>query len=198
MCDCYFQKCEKCALMFYIHLADFELDREEIQVFCEKHIPEENVAIQEILEAGEGAGREWKVGDRVGFRYARLVEGYNLDEFALNIGLVTKMTVIGSPIFELTEEHKERFMREIMEEQQKSDWQRAKEYWDWFPPEVRRNIFPKLYPNIISESHSHSQFGELPEVAQRAITEHISEVWEEQRRRNVLRLKALIERKEVK
>ena len=41
MCDCYAHKCKECELMLPLHLGDFDTERSEIEVFCEKHLPEE-------------------------------------------------------------------------------------------------------------------------------------------------------------
>ena len=68
MCDCYEAKCEKCDTMIPIHIADYNYDREDVKVFCEKHIPKNDVSIFEItkeckhfkdLETG------WKCGIRL-------------------------------------------------------------------------------------------------------------------------------------
>lgn len=40
MCDCYVHKCEHCDWMVPMHLEDFSTERDEIQVFCEDHLPE--------------------------------------------------------------------------------------------------------------------------------------------------------------
>jgi hypothetical protein len=41
MCDCYEHRCDKkgCKVFVPIHLGDYETDRDEIKVFCGKHIP---------------------------------------------------------------------------------------------------------------------------------------------------------------
>lgn len=39
MCDCYGHKCEKCDTTLDIHLGDYDTGREEIEVYCDEHIP---------------------------------------------------------------------------------------------------------------------------------------------------------------
>jgi|PlaIllAssembly_1097288.scaffolds.fasta_scaffold26604_4 hypothetical protein len=52
MCDCYEEKCAKreCDAYLPVHLADFETGRDEIQVFCARHIPARNVRIFKIRD----------------------------------------------------------------------------------------------------------------------------------------------------
>lgn len=40
MCDCYEHKCAECDEVLDMHLEDYSTDRDEIEVFCDKHIPE--------------------------------------------------------------------------------------------------------------------------------------------------------------
>jgi len=40
MCDIYMHKCSKCDIEFDMHLADFDTGRDEVEVFCENHMPE--------------------------------------------------------------------------------------------------------------------------------------------------------------
>ena len=39
MCDIYDHPCKVCGLKINMHLADYNTDSEEIDVFCRKHIP---------------------------------------------------------------------------------------------------------------------------------------------------------------
>jgi len=43
MCDVYFEKCAypECEIRMYLHLANFATGRDEIEVYCYKHIPED-------------------------------------------------------------------------------------------------------------------------------------------------------------
>ena len=40
MCDCYSHQCKECDVYIPMHLSDFLTGRDEIEVFCKKHIPE--------------------------------------------------------------------------------------------------------------------------------------------------------------
>jgi len=39
MCDCYGHECVMCKRVIPIHLGDFLTNRDEIEVFCQRHIP---------------------------------------------------------------------------------------------------------------------------------------------------------------
>jgi hypothetical protein len=39
MCDCYTDRCRDCGAEVEMHLADFATRRDEIEVFCEAHMP---------------------------------------------------------------------------------------------------------------------------------------------------------------
>jgi len=39
MCDCYVHGCKVCGKGIEMHLADFSTARDEIEVYCRKHIP---------------------------------------------------------------------------------------------------------------------------------------------------------------
>ncbi len=43
MCDVYFHQCShpECGVELYLHLSDFDTRRDEIEVFCNAHIPED-------------------------------------------------------------------------------------------------------------------------------------------------------------
>lgn len=45
MCDCYTAKCENCDIEIPMHLGDFNTGRDEIKIFCNKHIPTDNKEI---------------------------------------------------------------------------------------------------------------------------------------------------------
>lgn len=40
MCDCYTDKCKVCGEPVEMHLVDFATDQDEIEVYCEVHLPE--------------------------------------------------------------------------------------------------------------------------------------------------------------
>jgi len=73
MCDCYLHKCKFCEEKLPVHLGNFETDRSEIEVFCEKHIPDHNVFIFTVVKVFneiDGLSEEdkvyvgWKMGIR--------------------------------------------------------------------------------------------------------------------------------------
>ena len=53
MCDIYGHKCSKCDNIIEMHLADYNTDQSEIEVFCGEHIPEDI-----------SRGTIWKYGDK--------------------------------------------------------------------------------------------------------------------------------------
>lgn len=40
MCDIYMAKCKKCNAQIDMHLGDYNTGRDEVEVFCEKHLPD--------------------------------------------------------------------------------------------------------------------------------------------------------------
>lgn len=68
MCDCYEQKCEQCAEMIPVHIADFCTPRENLQVFCQKHLPESDCFIHTIIEGKQDREYDYKKGTKFGFR----------------------------------------------------------------------------------------------------------------------------------
>ena len=100
MCNIYSQKCEKCGRFFPIHLADFAYRSKDILVFCGRHIPKDNVAIERITDSGN---LDWPLrkGTRAGFRYkVTLPTGYNFSDFCLNIMSQSEMTILGNPVIQ--------------------------------------------------------------------------------------------------
>ena len=55
MCDCYEHKCQECSEYVPIHLANFGTGRNEIEVYCDKHIP---------VDTSDGV--VWRWGDYAG------------------------------------------------------------------------------------------------------------------------------------
>ena len=45
MCEIYYDECTVCKKLIEIHLGDYETGRLEIDVFCNEHIPSNNVVI---------------------------------------------------------------------------------------------------------------------------------------------------------
>jgi hypothetical protein len=64
MCDCYTHKCEQCDEQLPVHLGDFETERSEISVYCNKHIPEKGVRVFTVSEADEDYPVGWKMAIR--------------------------------------------------------------------------------------------------------------------------------------
>lgn len=59
MCDCYGHKCEKCDELLDMHLGDFVTSRDEIRVYCGKHLPPKGTpgALWKINEGGKTRSR---------------------------------------------------------------------------------------------------------------------------------------------
>lgn len=96
MCDIYSAKCShaKCSRVLEVHLADFALPREAVEVFCGKHLPARHVVIHRALEEEFllRAGSTW------GFRFnVAMPGGYDYGAFCPNWGIRTKMTIRGNP-----------------------------------------------------------------------------------------------------
>lgn len=67
MCDVYQHKCKECDTMLDIHLGNFSTEREEIEVFCQNHLPEEDVRIFTVTtpdQRDENIYSGWKMGIR--------------------------------------------------------------------------------------------------------------------------------------
>ena len=67
MCDCYEQKCEQCQQMIPVHIADFCTAKENLQVFCDQHLPEADCFIYTVMEAKRDK-YDFKKGTKFGFR----------------------------------------------------------------------------------------------------------------------------------
>ena len=67
MCDCYEAKCQECSELIPVHIKDFCMPRENLQVFCEKHLPNENIYIFTVTEKKQLSDDPPK-GTRWGFR----------------------------------------------------------------------------------------------------------------------------------
>ena len=68
MCNCYSAQCEKCDKMLPMHLGDFDTGEDEIQVFCDAHIPEEDVRVFVMTEDESDLGDKFPQGYRIGIR----------------------------------------------------------------------------------------------------------------------------------
>jgi len=58
MCDIYVDPCYVCGKWLPVHLGDFKTPRQDIVVFCEKHIPESNARVCTFEKRVRGVGRE--------------------------------------------------------------------------------------------------------------------------------------------
>lgn len=67
MCDCYEQKCEACDEMILVHIADFCTPRENLQVFCQAHLPDNDCFIHTVIDPKEDR-YDYKKGTKFGFR----------------------------------------------------------------------------------------------------------------------------------
>ena len=71
MCDCYWPKCsaEGCNKTIPVHIGDYRFPREDVEVWCEKHIPAEpGVEVSEMKEDEFEGIDEYPVGTRFGLR----------------------------------------------------------------------------------------------------------------------------------
>lgn len=51
MCDCYYKSCEVCKKKFIpVHIADFCMSRDEVRIYCKRHIPKKDVVIHKLIE----------------------------------------------------------------------------------------------------------------------------------------------------
>lgn len=50
MCDIYSAKCSyrNCDKELEMHIADFNYPEEDVEVFCEEHLPSENITVYEV------------------------------------------------------------------------------------------------------------------------------------------------------
>ncbi|MBM4049869.1 MAG: hypothetical protein FJ279_32640, partial [Planctomycetes bacterium] len=87
MCDCYWPKCERCDAQVPLHISDFCMTRDEVAVFCAKHIPRRDAVVYEIVseafQPGFGRGDDFyhepPKGWRMAVRYKRPPpKGYDL------------------------------------------------------------------------------------------------------------------------
>jgi hypothetical protein len=65
MCDCYCANCCVCGKDLPIHLGDYVTPRQDIDVFCDEHIPHYNCRVFIIEEDEDGS---FKKGYRIGIR----------------------------------------------------------------------------------------------------------------------------------
>ncbi len=49
MCDCYIAKCEVCKKKIPVHIEDYCTPRENVKVYCSKHIPQTACTVERII-----------------------------------------------------------------------------------------------------------------------------------------------------
>lgn len=61
MCDCYNHKCAhpECATTMPMHLEDFDTDSDEINVYCEKHLPSTTLHQGTLFRYKDEDEKEW-------------------------------------------------------------------------------------------------------------------------------------------
>jgi hypothetical protein len=77
MCDCYTAKCKICETLLPLHLGDYETGRTEIEVFCEKHLPNIDCRIFTLTENEDVYPIGWQMGIRALTDNAREYKDYN-------------------------------------------------------------------------------------------------------------------------
>jgi len=68
MCDCYCPKCELCEDHIPVHIEDYHYPREDVQVFCGKHIPEDKVTVFVLTEDEDWDPPDYRKGYKCGIR----------------------------------------------------------------------------------------------------------------------------------
>lgn len=68
MCDCYDAKCKLCDYRIPIHLGDWETPRDEVEIFCHRHIPEDNARVFQMSKKSSRSPGDLKRGEKVAIR----------------------------------------------------------------------------------------------------------------------------------
>jgi len=66
MCDILNHPCKICGADLPLHLGDYETGREEVECYCEKHIPGKNIRIFNFIE-DDIDPEYYKMGDTIEF-----------------------------------------------------------------------------------------------------------------------------------
>lgn len=94
MCDCYSHKCKECDTKLPVHLGDYETERDEIEVFCQNHLPDKDVRIFTLTKKFEFPDRYpddyepnvgWQMGIRALTDNARKWKEYNHPNLASDV-----------------------------------------------------------------------------------------------------------------
>lgn len=95
VCDCYWPRCQRCSEHVPLHISDFCMGRDEVAVFCHRHLPRRNVVVYELaseaFQPSYGRGDDFyhnpPKGWRMGVRYkTRPPRDYGLQAAEPNIG----------------------------------------------------------------------------------------------------------------
>ena len=69
MCNCYWQKCQLCNKKIPVHITDFLVAPEEVEVFCSQHLPEVDCFIWRVTKnIRDGKTILFRKGELLGFR----------------------------------------------------------------------------------------------------------------------------------
>lgn len=113
MCNCFWQKCQQCDEMIPVHITDFCTPRGNLQVFCEKHLPDSDCFIHTVVEPKQDREYDYKKGTKFGFRIVDKTLWLN-DEY--------------EPIESLSEEFKKQLRQRHRQEKFM--------VWDWAIPNI--------------------------------------------------------------
>jgi len=82
MCDCYVERCaiKTCPNTFDIHIGDFCIRREELEIYCEEHLPKENAIVFIFEKDTKGLIINYKAGEKFAIRFIgkEMPKGYGL------------------------------------------------------------------------------------------------------------------------
>ena len=70
MCDCYEHKCQLCDATIPVHVGDYRFDRDEVEAWCHRHIPDEpGVQVWKMTTTDDfGRYEKYPKGMRFGLR----------------------------------------------------------------------------------------------------------------------------------
>ena len=95
MCDILDVPCMVCGKLLPLHLGDYETDRDEVECYCQDHLPEQNVRIFTLTDTDKHTVRarypeedlEYPVGWQMGIRYLTDNAKENADMNHPNVGV---------------------------------------------------------------------------------------------------------------
>jgi len=65
MCDCYWTSCKFCEEQIPVHIQDFNYNRDDLEVFCEKHLPTERATIFTLTSEEDKLPKGWRCAFRL-------------------------------------------------------------------------------------------------------------------------------------